>query len=193
MRTTREKCFYAMRKRLYRFRVRRQLGPMFLLALLFLGGPAVSAGGFSPNEARMDEDTEGIVLLLRNGKTVVFALSEKPVITTGKELVVKTTLSELSYDYNEVQCVYWDKMRITGINSAKADGKSAVVFRVTDGGIEASGLARGERLQLYTADGALINSTESRSGGTAVLPLPEEKGVYIVRCSSGISYKFVRK
>lgn len=166
---------------------------MLLLALLFLGGPAVSAGGFSTNEARVYEDTEGIVLLLRNGKTVVFALSENPVITTGKELVVKTTLSELSYDYNEVQCVYWDKMRITSINSAKADGKSAVVFRVTDGGIEAYGLARGERLQLYTADGALINSTESRSGGTAVLPLPEEKGVYIVRCSSGISYKFVRK
>lgn len=166
---------------------------MLLFAMVFLCCPAASAGSFSPNEAIVDEDVEGIVLLLRNGKTIGFALSEKPVITTGKELVVRTSLSELSYDYSEVQRIYWDKVSITGINSAKADGKGAVVFRITGGGIEASGLARGERLHLYTTDGVLINSAENQSGGIAVLPLPEGKGAYIVRSSSGISYKFIRK
>lgn len=182
-----------MGKRLHRFRVQKQLGLMLLFAMALFGSPAASAGCFLPNEAGAEEYAEGIVLLLRDGKTVGFALSAKPVITTGKELVVRTSLGELSYDYSEVQRVYWDKVSVTGINSAKADVKGAVVFRITGGGIEASGLANGERLQLYTTDGVLIDSAENQSGGTAVLPLPEGKGAYIVRSSSGISYKFIRK
>lgn len=173
----------------------RLLSSLFALALVdcpaFAGSRNANAeaGILEPN----DNAAEYIMLLLKGGERLAFALSDKPVIKMGDELTFTSAYETVIYNYDDVRYVYWDRDFVIGINGAKADGKARVLFRVTADGIEASGLANGERLQLYATDGVLMASAVSSGGGSIVLPLPGGKGTYIVRASSGISYKFIRK
>lgn len=137
---------------------------------------------------------ETVVLQLANGQKVEFAFTDNPVIVTGPgQLVMRSAKGEVSYDYDAVQSITWSKtVSPTGISAPKAGPAAAAAFRVTDSGIEVTGLAKGETVAVYTAGGVQVAAAKS-NGGTATVTLPGGKGVYIVHTTSGISYKFIRK
>jgi hypothetical protein len=76
----------------------------------------------------------------------------------------------------------------------KVKDKSKIVFNVIDNALVAKGLAKGERISVYMIDGNLVNSASSNAdGGSAVINLPNHRNqIYIVRTSSGVSYKFIK-
>lgn len=139
---------------------------------------------------------EGVVVVLKNGNTVGFAFTEKPVIEPGESLVLRTPSGkQVSYDYANVRKVFWGGSTVTAIDNAKSEATHHVQFRIMDNGIEVSGLARGERVTVYTVNGSLITSGTSPSDdGILTLYLPAgQRTVYIVRTSTGISYKFINR
>lgn len=137
---------------------------------------------------------ETVVLQLSNGQKVEFAFTDNPVIVTGPEqLVMRSAKGDVSYNYDAVQSITWSKtVSPTGISTVKADGATTVAFRMTDNGIEVTGLAKGETVSVYTVSGMQVAAVKS-NGGTANVALPGGKGIYVIHTTSGISYKFIRK
>lgn len=70
-----------------------------------------------------------------------------------------------------------------------------IIFHIAGRSLDASGLARGEKVSLYSFNGMLVASaTSNTDGGSVSFELPESLGAaYIVRTSTGISYKIILK
>ena len=154
-----------------------------LLCLLMLcGGSAVHAD-------------DGVVLLLTSGREVGFAFSSRPQVVPGEELVIRCADGvEVSYAYGEVQRISWGEVgATTSVDSPIVDGALVrVQFRVSPGELLVDGLPLGESVYLYRADGQLVNAHRQESeGATLRIPL-SDSGLYIVRTSTGVSYKVLR-
>lgn len=134
---------------------------------------------------------EGVILLLKSGKTVGFAFQDKPTICPRSTLIITSQTGEkVEYDYKDVQRFYWgDVQASSGIKQVK---NGSVVFHLNDNGIKAEGLLKGERVSVYTVDGKIIASASSDSG-QVLIPLFSSAKVFIVRTSTGITYKFVKR
>lgn len=136
----------------------------------------------------------GVVLLMKDGSTVGFAFSQQPAMKTGSAtLTMKYSGGTLQYEYSKVQRAYFSSdVTSTGI-TIPTTGKSAdVTFRFTDNGIDVLGLANGESASLYSIDGKQVAKGVSK-GGNVKLAVPQGKQVYIVRTSTGVSYKLVKQ
>ena len=152
----------------------------FLLALLLF----LSTGIYA-------EDS--VVLLLRNGNTVGFAFSEKPVMVTGETLTLKTSGETVAYDYADVARAYFADNAATAVSHAGLTAKSGCVFRLGHSSVEVSGLRKGENVAVYTTGGQLVSRVES-ADGHASLSLPDgQHQAYVVKTDNGVSFKFMGK
>lgn len=141
-------------------------------------------------------DTQGVKLVLKNGKTVEFCFSKHPVLAvSGNELTISVASStqQLSYAYSDIQQIKFIDGESTGIAVANADCQS-VNFTFSSGEISATGLAAGESVSVYTVDGKTSLTAKAKDDGTLSISyssLPQ--GVNIIQTQSGISYKFINK
>lgn len=140
---------------------------------------------------------DGVLLQLADGSTVGFAFSEKPVLVTGDSLLMKTTSQEIAYPYSDIKRVVFGEVPVTpdAIERVNSEPRASVSFRINNGEIEVSGLQRGERVSVYGINGALTASSVASSDDASVsLQLAKDgSNVYIVRTSSGKSFKFTTK
>lgn len=134
---------------------------------------------------------EGVILLLKSGKSVGFAFQDKPAIFPGSTLVITSQKgAKVEYAYHDVQRFYWgDVSASSGITPVE---KNKVVFHLTDDGITVEGLTKGECVSIYTIDGKAVASATSSNGNTSLRWSSSAK-VFIVRTSSGECFKFVRQ
>lgn len=135
---------------------------------------------------------EGVILLLNDGTSVGFAFSKKPVITTAETLTLTTSTGErVSYDYKEVKHAYFGDTS-TGIKDVRKDAPQRVTFHVTPQSLRIEGLSAGERVTVYTTGGQRVTSALSNGNGTSLtLDIPAAgHTVYIVKTSTGVSFKF---
>ncbi len=139
---------------------------------------------------------EGVIAMLNDGSTVEFAFTEKPVICVfGNTLSISTTHKSVSYEYSKIHKIIWNHNNATGTSNVKSSINNNIQFKLTNTGIETLGLRKGERVSLYTVSGILISSARSLSDkGSVLLPIRMGNGeTYIVRTSTGVSYKFLSK
>lgn len=135
---------------------------------------------------------QGVVLTLRSGRTVSFAFDRRPVMVTGSELTMQTADgTSVSYAYDEVENVRWGEIDdlTKVVDDAAQSSVRNIVFRLCDGGIEAQGLVRGQTLTAYSIDGRVVSTVRAADTEPTILPLPEGKGVYVIRTSTGVSLK----
>ena len=136
---------------------------------------------------------EGVLLKLKSGAEVGFVFASQPKIATGTELVIKTADgTSVSYDYAEVSSISFGDVSLTDISDVKGES-SKVVFRLHDGKLSVEGLKVGESVSAYNVSGKMLHQVKQ---STNALPLQiplTEKGVLIIRTSTGVSYKFVNK
>ena len=165
-----------MNKLNLRFIVRRYL----LLAVALLISVSVKA-------------EEGVLLKLKSGTEVGFVFASQPKIFTGAELVIKTAAGvSVSYDYAEVSNISFGEINLTDISDVK-DASSKVVFRLLDGKLSVEGLKVGESVSVYDVSGKILHQVKQSTNALPLqLPLTE-KGVLIIRTSTGVSYKLVNK
>lgn len=137
---------------------------------------------------------DGVILKLKNGNEVGFVFSSKPRIITGTELSITTADgSSISYDYSEVRSVTFGDVSSTDIEDITASPSCDIVFRMIDGKVIVEGLSAGESVNLYNIGSQLLASLkQSANGGILTLPL-ESSGVFIIRTSTGVSYKMLKK
>ena len=137
---------------------------------------------------------DGVILKLKNGKEVGFVFTSKPKIMPGSELSITTADgTSVSYNYAEVSSVVFGDVTSTGIDDVSASPSCDVVFRLLDGKVMVEGLPVGESVSVYNVGGQLFTSQkQTTSGGVLTLPL-EGSGVLIVRTSTGVSYKVMKK
>lgn len=139
----------------------------------------------------------GVLLKLAGGSTVGFAFAEKPVIATGDSLVMRTSTGTVAYAYNEISRIEFGNVPMTpnAVSTPTEETKSCVNFRITGTGIDVAGLRRGERVAVYTINGTKVAGASASAGNSTVsLQLPQAGGnIFIVRTSTGVTFKFIRK
>ena len=135
---------------------------------------------------------DGVVLLLRNGSSVKFAFSEVPVMVTGESLTMKTATETVDYDYAAVERSYFGEVT-SAVKGVGQTGKADYLFRLTESGIEVSGLALDEEVCVYTASGRQVSSAKAVEGRVSLALLADKHQVYILRTDKGVSFKFTRK
>lgn len=134
---------------------------------------------------------DGVVLLLRNGNSVKFAFSEKPVMVTGSTLTMKTTSETVDYNYTEIKRSYFGEIT-SSIDAVRGNSKSESLFRMTPAGMEVTGLQQGEKVSVYTVSGKLVYSAKS-TGSQLNINLPSDRQVYVVKTDNGVSFKINRQ
>lgn len=134
---------------------------------------------------------DGVVLLLRNGNSVKFAFSEKPVMVTGGTLTMKTTSETVDYNYTEIKRSYFGEIT-SSIDEVRGNSKSESLFRMTPAGMEVTGLQQGEKVSVYTVGGKLVYSAKS-TGSQLNINLPSDRQVYVVKTDNGVSFKINRQ
>lgn len=134
---------------------------------------------------------DGVVLLLRNGNSVKFAFSEKPVMVTGRTLTMKTTSETVDYNYTEIKRSYFGEIT-SSIDEVKGKNKSESLFRMTPAGMEVTGLQQGEKVSVYTVGGKLVYSAKS-TGSQLNINLPSDRQVYVVKTDNGVTFKINRQ
>lgn len=142
----------------------------------------------------MAETQPGIILRLRDGSTVGFTLESKPkIITHSETLEIYTDKTEVSYRYQEVKSIYSGNVDGGGIESPTIDKKADVLFTIIDNGVEVSGLGAGETVTAYTPDGRNVCTARANTDSETLRMAMPSSGVYIIRTSGGISFKFITK
>lgn len=134
---------------------------------------------------------DGVVLLLRNGNSVKFAFSEKPVMVMGSTLTMKTTSETVDYNYTEIKKSYFGEIT-SSIDEVRGNSKSESLFRMTPAGMEVTGLQQGEKVSVYTVGGKLVYSAKS-TGSRLNINLPSDRQVYVVKTDNGVSFKINRQ
>ena len=137
----------------------------------------------------------GVRLLLKDGSSIGFIFADKPVVVAGVQLTMRTVHDTVSYDYDAVRRIYFaDDVISTSIRGTKKNSSSNITVRNTEYGMEVYGLAKDERIEVFTTSGILVSSAKSQSSDDYVcLKLPAEQCVYIIRTSTGIKYKFIHE
>ena len=158
------------------------LRSVLLCLLMLCGGSAVHAD-------------DGVVLLLTSGREVGFAFSSRPQVVPGEELVIRCADGvEVSYAYGEVQRLSWGEVGTTTSvdSSIMGDAPKRVQFSVSPSELLIDGLPVGESVSLCRADGQLVSThLQDAEGATLCIPL-SYSGLYIVRTSTGVSYKVLK-
>ena len=133
---------------------------------------------------------DGVVLLLRNGNSVKFAFSEKPVMMTGSTLTMKTTSETVDYNYTEIKRSYFGEIT-SSIDEVRGNSKSESLFRMTPAGMEVK-VQQGEKVSVYTVGGKLVYSAKS-TGSQLNINLPSDRQIYVVKTDNGVSFKINRQ
>ena len=142
----------------------------------------------------MAETQPGIILRLRDGSTVGFTLESKPKILPYSNLLrIVTDKTTVSYSYREIASIYSGNVDGGGIESPTIDNKADVLFTIIDNGVEISGLGAGEIVTAYTPDGRSVCSARANVDSETLRMTMPSSGVYIIRTSGGISFKFITK
>lgn len=135
---------------------------------------------------------EGVVLTLTDGTQVGFAFSARPKVAMGSELTLTADGNSVSYNYSEVKSMTFGEVQLTDIKET-ATSTNPVNFKLQSDQLLVSGLPIGETVAVYNLSGQQLEVVRQTAEG-AVLNLPlTQKGVLIVRTSTGVSYKVIVK
>lgn len=154
---------------------------MLLCLLMLCGGTALHAD-------------DGVLLLLTSGREVGFTFSSHPQVVPGDELVVRSADGvEVSYAYGDVQRLFWGDVDVTSVDSPIAESAAGrVQFHVSPSELLVDGLSVSESVYLYRADGQLVSTHSQEAEGTTLrIPL-NDRGLYLVRTTTGVSYKVLK-
>lgn len=140
------------------------------------------------------ETQPGIILRLKDGSTVGFTLESKPkILTYSSSLEIVTDKTTVSYSYSKIASIYSGNVDGGGIESPTIDKKADVLFTIIDNGVEVSGLEAGEAVTAYTPDGRSVCTARANTDKETLRMAMPSSGVYIIRTSGGVSFKFITK
>lgn len=142
----------------------------------------------------MAETQPVIILRLKDGSTVGFTLESKPkILPHSSSLEIVTDKTTVSYSYSKIASIYSGNVDGGGVESPTIDKKADVLFTIIDNGVEVSGLNAGETVTAYTPDGRNVYTARANTDNEILRMAIPSSGVYIIRTSGGVSFKFITK
>lgn len=128
----------------------------------------------------------------KDGQTVSYGFSAKPVITyTDNDLVITTAESEMQYPLLSVSKITF-KDQSSDVSSATQDSQ-VPVLELENYVVYISGAKADVAVMLIGPDGKTLVNTKTDSEGQATFSIAEQpEGVYIIK-SDNISFKIIRK
>lgn len=141
-----------------------------------------------PQEALADDQT--LVLWLKNGQKVFYALSDEPRTTfeSGK-LVISSNRIRSEYHLSEVLRYTFDG-EFTGVDATIADGTG---FRQSGDDLDIFGLAEGTEAKLYSTSGVLLDEQNASGSKSIHFTLANQPaGVYLVKIGEQ-TLKFMKR
>jgi hypothetical protein len=150
---------------------------LFVMGLLWL----------SPSYA----DSDMLVVWLKNGGKVSYALSERPVMRQQQSsLVLKTSKVEVEYAVDNVLKMTFDS-QASGLKEIDAASKAGL--RQNSDYVIVTGEQPRSVISVYTSGGVLFKQVRTDNQGNAVFSLSEmPQGVYVVK-SKNVSSKIIKK
>ena len=133
-----------------------------------------------------------LVIELANGKTEVYNLSEKPVLSmSGTKLKVETIMVETSYARTNITKFYFVDAA-TSIHDSK---KTTFEFSQTaDDEFTFSNVSEDLVVTVYDISGRQFGNSVMRIGGNVVVSLNScPKGIYIIKVGNKQNIKVIRK
>ena len=137
---------------------------------------------------------EGITLVieLANGKTEIYNLSEKPVLSmNGSKLKVETNMVETSYERTYITKFYFTDAA-TGISDSKST--SFEFSQTGDDEFTLSNVSENLIVTVYDISGKQIVNSVTRNGENVIVSLNScPKGIYIIKVGNKQNIKVIRK
>lgn len=153
-----------------------------ILVLLF----AIFAVSQFASAAYTNDD---LVIETRDGKTVAYRLSDRPVVTFEvTDLVLTAKGVQVKYPVTDVKEIRFAE-EFTSVNATTASG---IMFTVNDNEIIANGLDKNDTLEVYGVDGKAIATVGVNAQGAASANISElGHGVYVVKAGKK-TYKIIK-
>lgn len=134
-------------------------------------------------------DPTHVTIEQKDGSKMNFLLAEKPVFTFDNGNLVAKGDSTTSFAFNNVENVYfsspWANLEVVAANELRIEHLDGTAIKIQNANAEAS-------VSLWDAYGKIFLSTKTDSEGTAVVALPQSKGVFILYVADK-SFKIIRK
>ncbi len=142
----------------------------------------------------MAETQPGIIVRLKDGTTVGFTFESKPkILPRYSYLNIVTDKADVFYDNSKTSSIYTGDVNTGGVESPMADAKPGVRFHIVDNCVDVSGLMSGEAVTAYTIDGRSVCSACANADNETLQMAMPASGVYIIRTSTGVAFKFIIK
>lgn len=133
-----------------------------------------------------------LVVELANGKTEIYNLSEKPVLSlSGTKLKVETNMVETSYARINITKFYFVDA-VTGISDSK--NMSFEFSQTADDEFTLSNVSEELVVSVYDISGRQFGNSVTRNGENVVVSLNScPKGIYIIKVGNKQNIKVIRK
>lgn len=134
------------------------------------------------------DKAEALLIQTKDGQTVSYSLTARPVVTfEATDLVLTTTEVSVKYPLADVKDITF------GSNSSAIDVMNAdIAFTINGDQIVAQGLGKGDRLQVYGIDGKVIANAGIDAEGTAKADISSlGHGIYVVKAGKK-SYRIMK-
>lgn len=133
-----------------------------------------------------------LVVELANGKTEIYNLSEKPVLSMyGTKLKVETNMVETSYERTNITKFYFADAA-TGISDSKST--TFEFSQTADDEFSLSNVSEDLIVTVYDISGRQFGNSVTRVGENVVVSLNScPKGIYIIKIGNIQNIKVIRK
>ena len=136
---------------------------------------------------------EGVIFHLYNGCEVGFVFTSQPKVVMGKELQITTSDGfNVSYDYTQVRSISCGDVSMTAIEEVVATPHN-LVFKFSEDKVMVEGLKQNETVSVYNLAGQLLTSVQQTSHSSPLTIALTQRGILIIRTSTGVSYKLTNK
>lgn len=132
---------------------------------------------------------DDLIIETKDGNTVAYHLSTRPVVTFElTDLVLTSTDVTVKYPVTDVKELRFAD-GTTAINNTKVGD---ITFSINGNMVSANGLTKGDNLEIYSIDGkAIANASVDANGAASVDISVLGQGVYVVKAGKK-SYKILK-
>lgn len=131
-----------------------------------------------------------LIVEMKDSNKFSFLLAEKPVITFQNGDLVVNGSSSTSYAISNVKNYHFEE-KISSSVGVAAEKELRIVY-LDENSIQVQNAEANAQVTVFNVAGVVFSNQYADAEGTAIVQLPSQKGIYIVKVGSQ-SFKVIRK
>lgn len=131
-----------------------------------------------------------MIVELKSTSKISFLLEEDPVVTFENEQLVVNGNATTSYAISSVKNFHFSEFEETAAKEQLANMMS--IFSIDEARLQVQNAKANEKITVVNMDGIAVASSSTDNEGSAVVTLPNQKGIYVLTVGTK-SIKVIRK